>query len=60
MNHVKISNIVILGSEKLLPFRQSLQYGLWRAMVRADEPSVAGELPGVPIRKNFGVERKEL
>jgi len=60
MDHVKMLRTVVFGSEKLLPFRQSLQYGLWRAMIRADELSVAGELPSVPIRKFFGEERKEL
>jgi len=60
MDHVKIFGTVVFGSEKLLPFRQSPQYGLWRGIRRADELSVAGELPSVPIRKIFAEERKEL
>jgi hypothetical protein len=60
MDHVKMFRTVVFGSEKLLPFGQSLQYRLWRAIIGADELSVAHELPSVPIRKIFGEERKEL
>jgi hypothetical protein len=48
------------GSEKILPFRQSLLNDLRAQFYGGQELSAAGEFPSVAIRKIFGEERKEL